>query len=130
MRFLRAAVFLSVATLATFSSVFASEVCTQLPLSVQNVSVSYIQQASELQKVDELLESYLRPCMEVLQPENTKAICHNGRLVAEQVLRVHARMDAAGKHNAFLSNAKMKSYKSGAALLEQMKKLSAERICS
>jgi hypothetical protein len=107
----------------------ASGVCTQLPASAQNISVSYIQQANELQKVDDLLEGYLRPCMEPLGPDNTKAICQNGRLVAEQVLRVHARVDAAGKHNAFLNNAKMKSYKTGAALLEQMKALAAGHAC-
>jgi hypothetical protein len=67
--------------------------------------------------------------MEPLGPDNTKAICQNGRLVAEQVLRVHARVDAAGKHNAFLNNAKMKSYKTGAALLEQMKALAAGHAC-
>ena len=114
---------------ASCASASAATGCVQLPLSVQNISVSYIQQAPELQKLDDLLEGYLRPCMEALVPENTKAICQNGRLVAEQVLRVHARVDAAGRHNAFLNNAKMKSYKTGAALLEQMKTLAAERSC-
>ena len=117
------------ATMLTCGLAWGAGVCSQLPPSVQSVNVSYIQQASELQKLDDLLDGYLRPCMEPLTAENTKPICRNGRLVAEQVLRVHARVDAAGRHNAFLSNAKMKSYKTGAALLEQMKALASSHAC-
>jgi hypothetical protein len=107
----------------------AAETCKQLPSSLQSISVSYIGKASELQHVDEQLSQYLQPCLASLDASNTKAICSNGKLAAEQALRVIARVDAAGKHNAFLSNAKMKSYKEGISLLDRIKSLVADRTC-
>ena len=110
-------------------SAAAEEVCEQLPASLQNISVSYISNNSELQNVDEKLSHYLRPCLAPLDAKTTKAICSNGKLAAEQALRVVARVDAAGKRNAFLSNAKMKSYKESVTLLDRMKSLVSDRTC-
>jgi hypothetical protein len=117
------------AGVACMSAARAQAVCTQLPTSLQNTSVSYINQSSELQKLDGQLDAHLQSCMGPVTPDNRKAICANGKLVAEQVLRVIARIDEAGRKNAFLSNAKMKSYKSGEALQGQMKKLAADKTC-
>ena len=114
---------------AGWQSAQASELCAPLPSSVQNVSVSYISESAELQKLDELLESHLQPCLQPPTPQNTKALCSHGRVLGEQVLRVVGRIDEAGKKNAFLSNVKMKSYKTASALLERMKKLSADKVC-
>lgn len=111
------------------SAVRADAVCAQLPTSLQNASVSYISQSSELQKLDEQLEAYLQPCLQPVSMDNRKAICANGRIVAEQVLRVIGRIDEAGKKNAFLSNVKMKSYKTGEGLLDKMKKQVADKAC-
>ena len=108
----------------------ASDQCAPLPSAVQNVSVSYINESTELQKLDELLESHLQPCLQPPTPQNTKALCSHGRVLGEQVLRVIGRIDEAGKKNAFLSNVKMKSYKTASALLERMKKLNADKVCS
>ena len=107
----------------------AADACAPLPASAQNVSVSYISELSELQKLDELLDAYLQPCLQPPTAQNTKALCSHGRVVGEQVLRVIGRIDEAGKKNAFLSNVKMKSYKTASALLERMKKLAAEKVC-
>lgn len=103
--------------------------CAPLPASVQNISVSYISKTDELNKLDETLSNHLQPCLEPLTASNSKAICTHGRVNAEQVLRVVSRVDEAGKHNAFLANAKMKSYKAGVGLLERMKSLSANHTC-
>ena len=111
------------------ASAQAADVCAPLPSSVQNVSVSYISETAELQKLDELLDSHLQPCLQAPTPQNTKALCSHGRVVGEQVLRVIARIDEAGKKNAFLSNVKMKSYKTASGLLERMKKLGADKVC-
>lgn len=111
------------------SSASAADVCAQLPASLQSVGVIHISQAAELQKLDEQLESHLLPCLVPITPDNRKAICAHGRVVAEQALRVVARIDDAGKKNAFLSNAKMKTYKTGVALLDHMKKLFADKTC-
>lgn len=106
-----------------------ADACTQLPASLQNASVSHISQAAELQKLDEQLDVSLQPCFQPVNADNRKNVCANGRVLAEQVLKVVSRIDEAGKKNAFLSNAKMKSYKTGVALLEHMKKLAADKIC-
>ena len=108
----------------------ASGLCAQLPSSLQNVSVNGITEAESLNKLDEQLDAYLQPCMEPPDARNTRAICDNGRVVAEQVLRVVGRIDMAGKHNAFLSNAKLKSYKVASALLDKRKKLATEHVCA
>lgn len=115
---------------AASSAAFAGEVCTPLPSAVQSISVSYISQQSELQKLDEQLDAYLQPCLRPITPENRKTSCANGRVVAEQVLRVIGRIDEAGKKNTFLSNVKMKSYKTSNALLDYMKKAAADKTCS
>jgi len=112
------------------SLAFSKEVCTQLPASLQTVGVSNIGQTAELQRLDEQLEGYLQPCLVPLSPQNRKNICANGKLVAEQALRVVARIDEAGKKNPVLSNAKMKTYKTGVALLDQMKKHASDKACA
>ena len=114
---------------AGMASARAADLCAPLPSAVQNVSVSYISEAAELQKLDELLDSHLQPCLQAPTPQNTKALCSHGRVLGEQVLRVIGRIDEAGKKNAFLSNVKMKSYKTASGLLERMKKLSADKVC-
>lgn len=107
----------------------AESTCIQLPASVQNISVSYISNADDLTKLDETLGAYIRSCLEPVTTSNIKLICSNGRVNAEQVLRVISRVDAAGKHNTFLANAKMKSYKTAVALLDRMKEYAADRTC-
>ena len=87
--------------------VSAAEFCTELPSTLQAISVSYIKDGAELQKLDNQLDAFLQPCMQALTPQTSKAICANGRVVAEQVLRVVARIDDAGKRNDFLANAKL-----------------------
>jgi hypothetical protein len=116
-------------TLAS-SAALADEMCMPLPSAVQSVSVSYISQSSELQKLEEQLDAYLQPCLKPITPANRKTSCANGRVVAEQVLRVIGRIDEAGKKNAFLSNVKMKSYKTAVALQDYMKKAVADKTCS
>ena len=111
------------------TAVQAEPSCSPLPASVQNISVSYISKADELSKLDETLSNHLQPCLEPLTASNSKAICTHGRVNAEQVLRVVSRVDEAGKHNPFLANAKMKSYKTGVGLLERMKSLTADHTC-
>lgn len=123
------AAILGLCQLLPVAGAHAESTCTALPSSVQNISVSYISKADELNKLDETLGNYLQPCMEPVTPSNSKAICSNGRVVAEQVLRVISRVDDAGKHNAFLANAKMKSYKTGSALLDRIKGYAADRTC-
>lgn len=114
---------------ASLPPVLAAELCAPLPAAVQNVSVSYISESSELQKLDDLLDSHLQPCLQPPTPQNTKALCSHGRVLGEQVLRVIGRVDEAGKKNAFLSNVKMKSYKTASGLLDRMKKLSLDKVC-
>lgn len=120
----------TVVFVAGSTAVFAGDACSHLPSSLQNVGVSYMSQSAELQKLDDQLEAYLQPCLQEVDSVNRKTICANGRVVAEQALRVVARIDEAGKKNAFLSNAKMKSYKTGVALLDHMKKLVADKTCT
>lgn len=112
------------------SAAFAEELCMPLPPALQSVSVLYISQSSELQKIEEQLDAYMQPCLEPITPANRKTSCANGRVVAEQVLRVIGRIDEAGKKNAFLSNVKMKSYKSAVSLQDYMKKSYADKTCS
>ncbi len=114
---------------AGLPAVLAANACVQLPSSLQNVSVNYISQAAELEKLDAQLHAHLQPCLQPIDADNRKAICANARMVAEQALRVMARVDEAGKKNAFLANAKMKSYKTGVAVLDYTKKLAADRAC-
>lgn len=118
------------ASLAFFGpSAGASELCTQLPASLQQTGVAHITTAAELQALDDQIEASMQRCLAPLNSDNTKAICSHARLAAEQALRVIGRLDTAGKHNAFLANAKLKSYKSAVALLERGKKLAADHAC-
>lgn len=107
----------------------ATEICSQLPSSLQTIAVNHISQSSELNSLDDKLDQYIKPCLATVTDQNKKAICSNGRLAAEQALRVIARIDQAGSRNAFLAKAKVKSYKTALNLLEQMQKLRANRTC-
>jgi hypothetical protein len=107
----------------------AEEPCVQLPPSLQGTTVANIGKASELQAIDDQLETYLRRCMVDVKPQNNKAVCSNARLAAEQALRVIGRIDTAGRHNPVLADARLKSYKTATALLDRSKKLVADRIC-
>lgn len=109
---------------------FASETCSQLPDALQTIAVNHISQNSELNSLDDKLDQYIKPCLATVTEQNKKAICANGRLAAEQALRVIARIDQAGSRNTFLANAKVKSYKNALALLDHTKKLRANRTCS
>ena len=110
-------------------AVHAAEPCVQLPSNLQSYPVGQISSASELQAFDDQLEPYMQRCLVNVTAENAKAICVQGRLAAEQALRVIGRIDTAGKHSALLAQAKLKSYKSAVSLLEKTKKLSADHIC-
>lgn len=116
-------------SMASASLSFANEACSQLPDSLQGVSVSHISRTDELDNLDNRLEAYLQPCLRPVTAENRKAICANGRLVAEQVLRVISRIDQAAKRNDFLSKAKIKSYKAAALLLDRTKQLVTDKTC-
>lgn len=109
---------------------FASINCSQLPSSLQTIAVNHISQNSELNSLDDKLDQFIKPCLATVNEQNKKAICANGRLAAEQALRVIARIDQAGSRNAFLANAKVKSYKNALTLLDHTKKLRANRTCS
>lgn len=121
---------LALASIAFLSpSAGASELCTQLPASLQQTGVAHITSAAELQALDDQIEPYMQRCLAPLNSDTAKAVCSHARLAAEQALRVIGRLDSAGKHNTFLANAKLKSYKSAVALLERSKKLAADRTC-
>ena len=123
------------ATLAVASMTFiaptsqAAELCTQLPASLQQIGVAHITTATELQALDDQIEPYMQRCLAPLNSDSIKALCSHARLAAEQALRVIGRVDTAGKHNAFLANAKLKSYKSAVAVLERSKKLVVDHAC-
>lgn len=118
------------ASLAITLPALATENCSQLPDSLQTIPVNHISQTSELNSMDDKLDQYIKPCLANVTDQNKKAICSNGRLAAEQALRVIARIDQAGSRNAFLANAKVKSYKNALALLDHTKKLRANRTCN
>lgn len=107
----------------------ATENCSQLPDSLQTTPVNHISQNAELLSLDNQLDFYLKPCLLPVTEQNKKAICANGKLVAEQALRVVARIDQAGSRNAFLANAKIKSYKTALNLLDRTKQLRANSTC-
>jgi len=130
MRFVRLSVAALLSGAVYCTPAGAAQECSQLPSSLQNAGIGQISSVSELQSLDEKLDGYLQPCLQPVGAGNAEAICSNGKLAAEQVLRVVGRIDAAGRHNAVLANARMKSYRTGAALLERMKRLSADRTCS
>jgi len=117
------------ASMAITLPAWASENCSQLPDALQTTPVNHISQNSELSSLDNKLDIYLKPCLAPVTEQNKKAICANGKLVAEQTLRVIARIDQAGLRNPFLANAKIRSYANGSALLDRMKKLRADGTC-
>lgn len=107
----------------------AADQCSQLPDALQSIPVNHISQNSELQSLDNKLDVHIKPCLSPVTEQNKKAICANGKLVAEQALRVVARIDQAGLRNPFLANAKIRSYASASLLLERMKQLRANGTC-
>ncbi|WP_396438649.1 hypothetical protein [Limnohabitans sp.] len=117
------------ASMAITPPALASEICSQLPDALQAIPVNHISQNSELLSLDNKLDFYLRPCRAQVTEQNKKSICANGKLVAEQTLRVVARIDQAGSRNPFLANAKIRSYANGSDLLERMKQLRANGTC-
>jgi hypothetical protein len=116
-------------SMATTFPAMATEMCSQLPDALQATTVNHISQNSELSSLDNRLDTYLKPCLAPVTEQNKKSICANGRLVAEQTLRVVARIDQAGLRNPFLANAKIRSYTNGSILLERMKQLRANGTC-
>jgi hypothetical protein len=125
-----AATLVLAASLAYTLPAVASEMCSQLPDALQTTPVNHISQNSELASLDNRLDFYLKPCLAPVTEQNKRAICANGKLVAEQTLRVIARIDQAGLRNPFLANAKIRSYANGSILLERMKQLRANGTCS
>ena len=117
------------ASMAISLPALATEICSQLPDSLQKIPVNHISQNSELLSLDNQLDFYLRPCLVPVTEQNKKTICANGKLVAEQALRVVARIDQAGSRNPFLANAKIRSYANGSTLLERMRQLRANGTC-
>ena len=117
------------ASMAFTLPALATENCAQLPDALQTTPVNHISQNSELLSLDNRLDIYLKPCLAPVTEQNKKAICANGKLVAEQTLRVIARIDQAGLRNPFLANAKVRSYANGSILLERMKQLRANGTC-
>jgi hypothetical protein len=117
------------ASMALPLSALATEMCSQLPDALQTTPVNHISQNSELLSLDNKLDMHLKPCLASVTEQNKKAICANGKLVAEQALRVVARIDQAGLSNSFLANAKIKSYKTALSLLDRTKQLRAKGTC-
>ena len=117
------------ASMAISLPALATEICSQLPDSLQKIPVNHISQNSELLSLDNQLDFYLRPCLVPVTEQNKKTICANGKLVAEQALRVVARIDQAGSRNSFLANAKIRSYANGSTLLERMRQLRDNGTC-
>jgi hypothetical protein len=117
------------ASMALTLPALATEMCSQLPDALQTTPVNHISSNSELLSLDNKLDVFLKPCLSPVTEQNKKAICANGKLVAEQALRVVARIDQAGSRNPFLANAKIRSYANGSILLERMKQLRANGTC-
>lgn len=107
----------------------AADHCFQLPDVLQSIPVNHISQNSELQSLDNKLDVHIKPCLSPVTEQNKKTICANGKLVAEQALRVVARIDQAGLRNPFLANAKIRSYATASLLLERMKQLRTNGTC-
>jgi hypothetical protein len=124
-----AATLVLAASLAYTLPAVATEMCSQLPDALQTTPVNHISQNSELASLDNKLDVYLKPCLAPVTEQNKRAICANGKLVAEQTLRVVARIDQAGLRNPFLANAKVRSYANGSILLERMKQLRDNGTC-
>jgi len=89
------------ASMALTLPALAAENCAQLPDALQSIAVNHIAQNSELLSLDNKLDTYIKPCLSPVTEQNKKAICAHGKLVAEQALRVVARIDQAGSRNPF-----------------------------
>jgi hypothetical protein len=124
-----AATLLLATSMANALPAFAADHCSQLPDALQTTPVNHISQNSELLSLDNKLDVYLKPCLAPVSEQNKKAICANGKLVAEQALRVVARIDQAGLRNPFLANVKIKSYKTALILLDRTNQLRANGTC-
>ena len=123
---------LSILVLALFGSLsvaHASGLCEPVPTKVQNINVSYIDQRDALQDLDDQLLDIVNACLDISSPERKQAACKNGRVAAEQVLRVIGRIDQAAKHNDFLKTAKLKSYKLSVQLLERSREMERQPDC-
>jgi hypothetical protein len=118
------------ASMALTLPALATEICSQLPDALQTTPVNHISQNSELLGLDNKLDIYLKPCLAPVTEQNKKAVCANGKLVAEQTLRVVARIDQAGLKNPFLANAKIRSYANASILLDRMKSLRTNGTCT
>ena len=124
-----ATTFMLTASMLIPLTTLADESCNQLPDALQKIPVTHISQNNELSSLDNKLDSYLKPCLAQVTEQNKKSICTNGKLVAEQTLRVVARIDQAGLRNSFLANSKIRSYANGSILLERIKQLRANGTC-
>ena len=120
---------LVLALFGSLSVAHANGLCEQVPTKVQNINVSYIDQRDALQDLDDQLLDIVNACLDISSPERKQAACKNGRVAAEQVLRVIGRIDQAAKHNDFLKTAKLKSYKLSVQLLERSREMERQPDC-
>jgi len=120
---------LVLALFGSLSVAHASGLCEPVPTKVQNINVSYIDQRDALQDLDDQLLDIVNACLDISSPERKQAACKNGRVAAEQVLRVIGRIDQAAKHNDFLKTAKLKSYKLSVQLLERSREMERQPDC-
>jgi hypothetical protein len=126
---INAATLVLTSSMLLMTPALATENCSQLPDALQTIPVNHISQSSELLSLDNKLDSYLKPCLAPVTEQNKKAICANDKIVAEQTLRVVARIDKAGLRNPFLANVKIKSYRNALILLDRTKQLRAKGTC-
>ena len=108
---------------------WAETVCQWVPVKIQNINVSYIDQREALQDLDEQLIDIVQACLDISTPDKKRVACEKGRVVAEQVLRIIGRIDQAAKQNDFLKTAKLKSYKLSVALLERSREMEKGPDC-
>ena len=107
----------------------ATALCEPVPAKVQNINVSYIEDRNVLQELDDQLIEIVNTCLDIGSAEQKMAACKNGRVTAEQVLRIIGRIDQAAKHNHFLKTAKLKSYKLSVQLLDRSKEMERGPEC-
>ena len=103
--------------------------CESLPERIQAVNVSYIDNAADMQHLDDALVEVVQTCMDISPPDKLQAACLHGRVTAEQVLRVIGRIDQAAKHNDFLKSVKLKSYKLSVGLLDRSRQMERSSAC-
>ena len=60
------------ASMAISLPALATEICSQLPDSLQKIPVNHISQNSELLSLDNQLDFYLRPCLVPVTEQNKK----------------------------------------------------------